>query len=197
MPGMAGRRHGGDVTHTIATRDDELVARCLNGDERAWSELVDRYQRLVYSVALKSGLNGDDADDVFQIVFTTVYRRLGGLRDHGRLAPWLITTTQREAWRVSRSHNRTSELDENVADVRQQMAEDAEHADRDQRVREAMSELDERCRSLLTALFLDTKAANYGEIADQLGMAVGSIGPTRARCFKKLETLLRAAGFTE
>jgi RNA polymerase sigma factor (sigma-70 family) len=174
--------------------DAELVRRCLSGDEHAWSSLVDRYQRLVFSVALRCGLSREDADDVFQVVFTTLFRRLHALRDETRLASWLITTTQRESWRVARSGQGRIELDDAVVDPSDGAAEIAESSDRDQRVREAITQLDERCRSLLTALFLDAQSPSYGDIAARLDMPLGSIGPTRARCFKKLEALLIEVG---
>jgi RNA polymerase sigma factor (sigma-70 family) len=187
------------TNHTTAappdTHDDTmLVQACLAGDGRAWESLVTRYQRLVYSVALRCGLNADDADDVFQVVFTTLFRRLPGLRDHNRLASWLITTTYRESWRVGRSARGRMPLDETVIDVSTPAPELVAQADRDQRVRDAMERLDERCRRLLTALFLEHDAPSYGDIAVRFGVPVGSIGPTRARCFKKLETLLGEAG---
>jgi RNA polymerase sigma factor (sigma-70 family) len=174
--------------------DSELIQCCLAGDERAWSVLVDRYQRLVFSVALRTGLSADDADDVFQMVFTTLFRRLDGLRDQSRLASWLITTTHRESWRLTKAKRGRVELDEAVVDPGAPPPDLAEEADRDQRVREAMARLDERCRMLLTSLFLDPGTPSYGEIAARIGMPVGSIGPTRARCFKKLESLLFEAG---
>lgn len=176
--------------------DAELVRRCLSGDDLAWSSLVDRYQRLVFSVALRCGLSPEDADDVFQVAFTTLFRRLHALRDENRLASWLITTTQRESWRIAKSGQGRAELDDMLADPNASAAEIAESADRDQRVREAMAQLDERCRSLLTALFLDIQAPSYGDIAARLEMPVGSIGPTRARCFKKLEALLIDVGLS-
>ena len=174
--------------------DAELVQCCLRGDETAWQALIERYQRLVISVSLRAGLDPDDADDVFQVVFTTLYRRLDGLRDQTKLASWLITTAQREAWRVGRGKRGWAELDEQTVDERPAASEVIEAAERDQRVREAMALLDDRCHALLTALFLESGSVNYAEVAAKLGMAVGSIGPTRARCFKKLETLLREAG---
>ena len=67
----------------------------------------------------------------------------------------------------------------------------------EQAVRAAMARLDAKCRGLLAALFLDPDPAAYGAIAERLGMAIGSIGPTRARCFRKLEPLLREAGIDE
>lgn len=185
---------GCDVTDDPTITDAELVRRCLDADQAAWSALVDRYQRLVFSVALRSGCDRNDADDVFQVVFTTLYRRLHALRDVDRLASWLITTAQREAWRVARARRPLAELDERTEDSGPLAADVAEAADRDQRVRQAMAQLDDRCRGLLTALFLESDRADYAALAARLGMPVGSIGPTRGRCLKKLERLLAAAG---
>lgn len=186
-------RAGNDPTQLD---DAALVSLCIGGDQVAWETLVARYQRLVYSVALRCGLQDDDADDVFQIVFTTLFRRLEGLRDQQRLASWLITTTSREAWRVARSRRTGGELEEDVLDTSAPPPEMAENADRDQRVRDALAKLDDKCRALLTELFLESEAPNYSAIAGKLGMAVGSIGPTRARCFKKLESFLIDAGLS-
>lgn len=181
--------------HTEAELEDsELIRRCIDGDERAWNALVDRYQRLVYSVALRCGLNSDDADDVFQIVFTTLFRRLSGLRDQARIGSWLITTTHRESWRFGKAGKSREELDEELVDTSAPPDDLVEQADRDERVRAALARLDERCRVLLTALFLEAEAPSYSDIAERVGMPVGSIGPTRTRCFKKLEGFLVDVG---
>lgn len=83
--------------------DPALVQACLDGAETAWETLVERYGRLVYAIARRSGVSPEDADDVFQVVFTTLFRRLHGLRDQTRLSSWLITVTHRESWRVARA----------------------------------------------------------------------------------------------
>jgi len=62
-------------------------------------------------------------------------------------------------------------------------------------VRRGLDELGDPCKSLLEALFLSPSDMDYETIAGQLGMKVGSIGPTRARCFKKLEAILRKLGY--
>lgn len=186
----------GSKSELEACDDAELVQACINGDAFAWTTLVERYRRLVFSVAIRCGLSSDDADDVFQIVFTTLFRRLEGLRDTTRLAAWLVTTTQRESWRVSKISRTRSDLDESLVDPSTPHSEIVELADRDQRVRDSMTRLDDRCRDLLTALFLEPDPASYDQIATRFGIPIGSIGPTRARCFKKLELLLIEAGLT-
>jgi RNA polymerase sigma factor (sigma-70 family) len=180
----------------LGADDARLIQLCIEGDEFAWTTLVDRYRRLVFSVALRSGLSPDDADDVFQIVFTTLFRKLEGLRDQTRIASWLITAASRESWRAAKRTGVNSDLDESLVDPSTPHAELVAQADRDQRVREAMARLDDRCRQLLTALFLDDTGSSYDQIAQAIGMPVGSIGPTRARCFKKLEVFLIESGLT-
>lgn len=174
--------------------DPALIQACLTGDETAWEELVDRYGRLVYSVPRRDGLSETDADDVFQNVFATLFRRLGDLRDQTRLSSWLITTAHRESWRVGKLARRNVELDDGVADAGAPPLDEIARAERDQGVRDALRRLDDRCRDLLTALFLVPETPSYDEIGARLGMPVGSIGPTRARCFKKLEAVLRELG---
>ena len=171
--------------------DPALVQACLDGDARAWETLVDRYGRLVRSIPLRYGLSATDADDVFQNVFAVLVRRLGDLRDQTRLSSWLITTTQRECWRLGRQDGRFAPLDETAVDAGAPPLDEVTRAEREQLVREALDRLDERCRSLLTDLFLAPAAPSYDEIAVRHGMKVGSIGPTRGRCFKKLEAILR------
>jgi RNA polymerase sigma factor (sigma-70 family) len=177
--------------------DSALVQACLAGDEAAWEALVERYGRLVYSVARRCGLGDADADDVFQVVFTMLVRHLGALRDQTRLASWLITTAYRESWRVGRANRSHVEIDDPAAAVVDTGAPPAElvaQAERDQLVREGLARLDPRCRELLTALFLEADTPSYEAIGRRLGMPIGSIGPTRARCFKKLEPILVGLG---
>ena len=97
--------------------DPRLIQACLAGDEVAWSELVEKYERLVLSVARKCGLSDTDADDVFQIVFTILYRRLEARTDQTRLSSWLITTTYRESWRFRKGGETQTLPDEAVEDT--------------------------------------------------------------------------------
>ncbi len=176
--------------------DPALIQGCLDGDERAWSDLVEQYSRLIYSVARRNGLSPEDSDDVVQTVFTIVLRRLEALQDQTRLSSWLITTTYRESWRVIRQtpgHDAlpdTSTLVDNGARPEAELVAWEEAHE----VHLALSRIDDRCRQLLTALFLEPEPPSYEDLADRLGMRIGSIGPTRARCFRKLEAELRSLG---
>lgn len=175
-------------------RDAELVRACRAGDARAWEQLVERYGRLVAAIPRRMGMSSVDADDVFQDVFALLLRHLDSLRDEQRLAAWLITTTRRECWRRLRRERAHAELSEETPADDPGLLEEIARGEREQAVRQAMLRLDPRCRDLLTALFLDASQPDYGAIARRLDMAVGSIGPTRARCFRKLDGFLRDLG---
>lgn len=179
----------------MAKEDQALIEACLNGSQRAWDSLVEQYSRLVYSIPRRYQLSDADSDDVFQAVFLQLYRQLAALRDQTRLSSWLITTTHRECWRVSRREHPLNDLDpawsdRDAPDPQATAAWEEQHL-----VRQALTELGGRCEQLLTALFLDPEHPDYEEIARRLSIAVGSIGPSRARCFEKLERILRKLGF--
>ena len=174
--------------------DADLIQACLRGDARAWQELVARFSRLVYSIPRRQGLSPEDADDVFQNVFTIIYRQLPTLREYQALPAWIITITQRQCTRVRRHGQHDIELDE--ADVDGSLTPDDPVTtwERQHLVQQALSKLDPRCQQLLTALFLDEGGESYKVVAERLNIAMGSIGPVRARCFKKLEAILDAMG---
>jgi RNA polymerase sigma factor (sigma-70 family) len=170
--------------------DTELVQACLDGQQDAWDTLVERYGRLVYSIPLRWGLSRSDADDVFQIVFMIVYRRLHSLREQAHLSTWLITVTSRECWRLGQRVESPADLDETLVDVEPLPAEVVQEHELKEVVRAAISRLDSRSKDLIQALFFETNTPSYEKIAARLGLAVGTIGSARARSLKKLETNL-------
>ena len=173
--------------------DPDLIAACLAGDAGAWDRLVDRYGRLVYSIPRRYGFSETDADDVFQSVFATLVSRLGTIEDPTRLSAWLITTTHRACWRARR---RTTAEMPDVDPIDHEIPSDEQVLawERQDLVHRGLARLGGSCEALLRALFLEPGEASYEAIAERLGMKVGSIGPTRARCFEKLEKLLRDMG---
>jgi len=174
--------------------DPKLIEACLRGEQGAWDALVDQYGRLVYSIARRYGMAETDADDVFQNVFIILLRRLESLRDQTRLSAWIITTTHRECWRVGKRSGNTADIDERIADVGQPSEDRAALWEQQHVVRLGLERLSGSCQELLQALFMEESEASYEVIAERLGIKVGSIGPTRARCFRKLEKILLDLG---
>ncbi|HKP13543.1 MAG TPA: sigma factor, partial [Blastocatellia bacterium] len=80
--------------------DEALVLACRRGDETAWETLVERFQRLVYTISRRAGLDEDAAADVFQNVFASLVERLDRIEQPDRIQAWLVTTAKRETWRA-------------------------------------------------------------------------------------------------
>ena len=181
--------------------DATLVARCIGGDGAAWSALVQRYQRLVYAIVLRMGLDEHAAADVFQTVFERLVEHLPRIADPSRLQAWIVTTAKREALLQRNRGQRTVSMTLNNPDYEHgaewDLADDSPNAEEAMgelqqlhQLRAAIDRLDERCRDLLLLLFRDkgSKLA-YEDVALKLNIAVGSIGPTRSRCLDKLRRL--------
>ena len=167
--------------------DQELLARCVSGDEQAWDEIVGRYERLVFSVALKNGLSREDAADITQLTFVALLESIPSLRTDGSLASWLMTVARRHAWRVRRRAAREQPWSVEVAESSSSSDEDFERL---AAVHAGLARLGESCRRLLYALFFDPDAPSYAVVAERLRCAVGTIGPQRARCLRRLRVLL-------
>lgn len=179
--------------------DERLVARCRAGEPRAWEALVRRHQRLVYGVARSYRLSDEDLGDVFQEVFAALLRALERLRDGRALVRWLSVTTDRIA-RTTALKRRREEASsrvpggtpgdpfEHLADPGEPVGADLERLEREATVRMALATVPERCRRLLQALYYEDPVPGYAELAERLGVPIGSLGPTRARCFEKMKS---------
>jgi RNA polymerase sigma factor (sigma-70 family) len=164
-----------------------LVAAARRGDERAWQELVSGLTPMLRRIARGFRLQPHDVDDVVQLTWLQAYRYLGSVRDPQAVPAWLATTTRRNALRRRQSATVEVLTDKPVADdvagggavwdavVREHHAA---------AVREALGRLSPRQRQLLEALLGED--AGYVATAAGLGIPIGSIGPTRARCLARL-----------
>ena len=189
------------ATHSPATHnkvvDPELIRSCLRGDEAAWSKLVDRYRRLVCSVAKRYGLSDADADDVAQNVFMALFRKLGAIRNPSLLPAWLRTAARRECFHTFRQSRQSAVPDCAVQDRGMTVEARAVQSEENEIVRCALRQLGSQRERLLTALFLDAERPDYRSIAKRVGMRIGSIGPTRARCLDSLHEILIRKGSAE
>lgn len=173
-----------------------LAQACMAGDAAAWNELVRHYGRVVASVAARYRLDQADQEDVFQTVFLRLFESLKTLHDPTRICAWLVTTTHRECWRVGRSSKKYIDFQRYFEDRKQHdHAAPPSEWEQSVLVQEALKALGGRCETLLRALFLDPAEPRYEDVAKRLGIALNSMGPTRARCFAKLEKILRDSGF--
>jgi RNA polymerase sigma factor (sigma-70 family) len=178
-----------------AMRDDSpvarLVAQARDGDKRAWDAIVARYAPLIWSICRRYQLDRADADDVGQSVWLRLVDQLAVIREPAALPGWIATTTRRECSRVVTATRRReafgSALDaEDIPDNHPDAAETGVLlAERNAALREAFGALPPRCQRLLALLIADPPVP-YADIGAELGIAVGSIGPNRARCLERV-----------
>jgi len=169
----------------------DLVARARDGDERAWGALVSRYAPLIWSICRRYQLSRADAEDVGQVVWLRLVDHLERVRESAALAGWLTTTTRRECVRVLRLDQSARPAGyphdvEGLPDVRGVNAEqELLAAERHAALREALGGLPPADQRLIAMLAADPPV-RYAEISARLGIPVGSIGPTRARCLARV-----------
>jgi RNA polymerase sigma factor (sigma-70 family) len=186
---------------TRESPDEALVRACLRGDESAWSALIDKYKRLIYSIPVKYRFSQDEASEIFQAACFELLKSLGKLHRPRALAAWLIRTTAHECQRRRTEQRRWSELADDIdggslaVDRALRADEVAVQAEREYLLEGALQQLAPRCREMVHMLFFEQPARPYREIAQQLGLAEGSIGFTRARCLERLRHYLQKAGF--
>jgi RNA polymerase sigma factor (sigma-70 family) len=186
----------------------QLVTSAASGDAGAWKVIVERFSGLVWSVVRAYRLGSADAADVFQTTWLRLAEHIGRIEQPDRVGAWLATAARRECLQCLRSAGRTVPTDDasrlegppvldnptEAAILRaEQQQEDAARA---VALWRAVGLLSARCQQLLRIL-MASPPPSYAEIAAGLGLPVGSIGPTRARCLQALREQLVATGITD
>ena len=172
--------------------DRDLIRGCREGRVGAWRRLLEKYERLVYSVPRKYGLSTDDAADITQLTFTIFVQSMDRLPEDSKLGGWLTTVARRHTWRLLERNRRQgignhAVLDENTTGGDTETLDNWELGEW---LYQGLSMIGRSCRDLLYALYLDPKQPSYAEVAARLGMAIGSVGPTRIRCLEQLKRAL-------
>ena len=170
---------------TPEVSDAALVARCRAGDDDAWRELVERFSRYVYAIAVQGfRLSDQDAEDVFQEVFARTYERLDRLRDDAAVRPWLAQLTRNLC--VDRLRDRARV--EPTEDIEVGAVETLAQLDVALDVREALDALGEPCSDLLDRFF--ARDESYRTIGEVLQLPAGTIASRISRCLVKMRSQL-------
>jgi RNA polymerase sigma factor (sigma-70 family) len=164
--------------------DQQLVARCRAGDQQAWAELVERFSRYVYAIAVQAfRLPESDAEDVFQEVFARAYQHLDKLRDDAAVRPWLAQLTRRLCIDRLRAGSRERPVAEDELE-----AESSEDTlallDEALTVHEALAAAPEHCREILDRFF--ARDESYRTIGEALDLPSGTIASRISRCLARL-----------
>lgn len=189
-----------DFSPAILEKSDaDLISQCRQGNENAWNELVERYQRLISTIPRRAGLNEEQTADVFQEVFLTLFQKLDELENPEKLRSWLVTTAKFKTWGFIRQQKGfySPENEEEYADEMAQIPDNSPLADEvlieleeQHLIRTALKQIEERCQKILAMIYLRQTSASYAEVAEAIGVGETSISPMRARCLQKLAKFL-------
>jgi len=170
--------------------DEDLISQCIAGEQAAWEVLISRYENLIFSTALRTGLAQYEAEEVFQNVCLIWLKELKNLKKAESLGAWLVTTTRRECWALwRREKDNLEELNEEISS--EELPEElASHVEDARKVLSAFKQLGEPCHQLLWRLYFSEERSSYAEIAEELNIPANSVGPTRSRCLEKLKAIL-------
>jgi RNA polymerase sigma factor (sigma-70 family) len=177
---------------------DERLATGAGAPARALAldELIAELTPVLWQVARATGLGKEDAEDVVQTTWESLISHLDTIREPGALSGWLVTATRREAWRVAAARRKTQPADQEwlgaIADPRESCEDHAVIAEEQRAVWAALRTLPPRCQELLRIVAFVPRP-DYDVVAARLGMARGSVGPTRGRCLDKLRLALGGA----
>jgi RNA polymerase sigma-70 factor (ECF subfamily) len=170
------------------SEDAALVARCREGDEQAWRDLVERFSRYVFAICVQGfRLPERDAEDVFQEVFARTYEHLGRLRDDAAIRPWLAQLTRRLCIDCLRGSRRELPADDAEFDIPELDAR-LERLDEALDVHQALGRLGGDCREILDRFF--ARDESYKTIGDALDLPSGTIASRISRCLAKLRETL-------
>ena len=171
--------------------DAELVARCRNGDDDCWRQLVERYSRYVYAISVQAfRLPESDADDVFQEVFARAYEHLGKLRDDAALRPWLAQLTRRLCIDTLRNGSREQPTGEELEP--DGVDDTIEQIDEALALHEAMRALPDHCAEILDRFF--ARDESYRTIGEALELPAGTVASRISRCLIRLRGELEGEG---
>jgi RNA polymerase sigma-70 factor (ECF subfamily) len=157
--------------------DSELVARCINGDNDAFSELITRYKRLIYSVACKFSKDNEEIDDMAQEAFIKIYRSLSRYDDQYKFSTWSVKV----ATNICLDHVRRKKLNQvSLEEMEGFMGcsgnTPEEHYLKKEKARvlqDAIDDLPEIYR--VPIVLYHQKGMSYKEIADYLGKPMSII----------------------
>lgn len=187
---------GGAVEDSLAVRAGRLFAAYREGDPSAMGDLVRTLTPILWHTVRATRLDNAAAEDVLQTVWLSLVRHSDTIAEPNAVLQWLVVSTKREAWRVSRVQDRARPEDLETtrageSDGEPEVGDQVAGAQADDVLWRAVQRLPERCQALLRVIAFAAKP-DYALIARSLGMPVGSIGPTRGRCLAKLRLALAA-----
>ena len=176
-----------DVYFSSDAEDAALVRRCLAGETAAFETLVERYQRVMYTVALRMLGNPDDARDATQAALLRGFERLGSFDEQYRFFSWIYRILVNECLNVIRGRRPEDELSPTLA-VSTGPFDAAVSRERRVQVQAALQRLSPDYRAVVVLRHF--AGMSYDEMADALGVPARTVKSRLHTARQKLGELL-------
>lgn len=177
--------------------DAALVRAARRNDPAAWKALVERHDRVIRAVCRAHRLGPADVEDVRQTTWLRAVEHVERIREPHKFGAWLAAVARNECLRHLRHRARfrpyADELEHTVSDPAPAPDAALLAAERRAAVQGAMVKLSARDRAFLGRVFHEAEPS-YAEIGGELGIPIGSIGPTRGRVLERMRRNAQLAG---
>lgn len=173
-------------------RDADLVDRVLGGDPSAFRPLVERYQSVLFNLALRTVGDFDEAQDITQSAFVKAYRNLARFDRRHRFFSWIYRITLNEALNVRNARRPHDSIPDSLASSSPDALEQLEHEERLSRLREAIEELPELYRTVVE--LRHRSGLSYREIAEALDLPEKTVKSRLFTARRRLAEALAAGG---
>lgn len=177
----------------------ELIARCLDGSDAAFAELVDCYKNLVYGLISQVASDRANIDDLAQEVFLKVHRGLPSFRGDAKLSTWIFRIVRNVCVDARTNVQPTASLEERRQDG--QLKVDPATVDRAfhhveirDRLEKAIAQLPTEARFLISAHYFGDQ--QYQELADILGIPLGTVKTSLHRAKQRLRAIMQEGSLT-
>lgn len=170
--------------------DEQLIKKALAGNKSAWLKLVKRYESGIYHYGLRMTGNRDDALDLLQEVFISVFRNLASYRGEGSFKGWLFRIASYRCVEFYRRKKPTQGLDDVPEAACEALGPEADvFANQDQQqLLQAMQRLPLNQRAVVELKFFGH--FTFEEIAQQLGTSSNTVKSRLYTALDKLKVLL-------
>ena len=174
--------------------DEMLVSRCLEGDTRAFGTLVERYQRVMYNVALRVVKRREDAEDAVQSAFVKAYSHLDRFNPEFRFYSWLYRIAMNEALNASRSGRTSTSLPDSLQANDGLPDMDLQRSEATRQIEDGLMELSPEDRAII--LLKHFEGFSYDDIAYIFDISSAKVKSRLFTARQRLKSVLVSSGYS-
>lgn len=178
----------------MTINDNQLIEAIINGDTKAYGQLVHRYKDLVYTLALRMLKHREEAEEVAQDAFIKVYKSLNKFKGDSKFSTWIYKITYNtclDRLKKNKKHFNDVAIDEYTEHKLETIDNALEHMIKEEKsalIKRCIDKLPSESSYLLTLFYFEELSLD--EMSDVIGIAANTIKVKLFRARKKLTVIL-------